>query len=299
MKEFIKKMIYKIPIIGSWKKDVDTYKTYYPPGHYANPFPSIQEVNKYADRIFDNKKKLYGINLRKEEQFFLLQQLSENYSKLIFSDSVRDGNRYFYNNPMYSYCDGIFLFLILLHIKPTRLIEIGSGFSSALLLDVVEKEKLKTKLTFIEPFPERLYRLISEKDKVSHQIISKPIQEVDLSLFDTLEKDDILFLDTSHILKTASDLYVEIFEILPRLKPGVIIHIHDIFPHFEYPKEWIYKQKAYNEAYFLKSFLMYNEHYEMVLMNSWIQQEFSAYISEHMPLVMKSKGSSLWLKKIK
>ena len=93
-------------------------------------------------------------------------------------------------------------------------------------------------------------------DRKRVRIFATPVQEVPLTLFDRLGENDILFLDTSHIAKTGSGGTFELFEILRRLKPGTIVHIHDIPYPFEYSREWVYAQRGYNEAYFVRAFLM-------------------------------------------
>ena len=97
------------------------------------------------------------------------------------------------------------------------------------------------------------------------------VQNVKLIEFEKLEPNDLLFIDSSHISKIGSDLNYLLFEVLPSLKPGVIIHFHDILYPFEYPYEWIEKGIYWNEAYLLKAFLMHNKNYEILLFNDTVK----------------------------
>jgi hypothetical protein len=121
--------------------------------------------------------------------------------------------------------------------------------------------------------------------------------EDDLDEDEELDENDILFLDTSHIVKTGNDVTYWLFNILPVLKPGVIIHIHDIFWPFEYSKEWIENQKCYNEIYFIRAFLMNNNDYEILFFNSYVQNEFKAKLIEIDLNLIDNSGASLYLRK--
>ena len=119
-----------------------------------------------------------------------------------------------------------------------------------------------------------------------------------MDVFATLERGDILFLDTTHISKTGSDVNHELFEILPRLSSGVVIHFHDIFADFDYPEDWIYDQnRSWNELYVLRAFLMYNESFEIIYANDAFAAARSELISEKCPQILENQGAGLWLRK--
>jgi predicted O-methyltransferase YrrM len=186
---------------------------------------------------------------------------------------------------------------MLRHLKPERVIEIGSGFSSALMLDVNEHFlENKTELTFVEPFPKRLNSLLTELDAKQTNIVEALVQEVDLNIFKRLEKDDILFIDSSHIVKTGSDLHHIFFNILPIINSGVYIHFHDVFYPFEYPKTWVLNGFNWNEDYFLRAFLMYNSDFEIVLFSDYLHK-FHKTAFKSMPMSYNNTGGNLWLVK--
>ena len=114
-----------------------------------------------------------------------------------------------------------------------------------------------------------------------------------------LEKNDILFIDSTHVSKAGSDVNYILFEILPTLKEGVIIHFHDVFYPFEYPQGWIEKGFAWNEDYLLRAFLMYNSNFELLFFNTYMEQFHKTWIAKNMPDILKNMGGGLWLRKVK
>lgn len=285
-------------------------KLFVSPNHYYSPINDSRVSEKeYTIHI---AKETAGIDLNIEAQFELLKTFKEYYKLYNYSDHQTLGKRFYMDNDFFSYSDAISYSNILVNFKPKKIIEIGSGFSSAMMLDLNENLfKNEIELTFIEPFPEeRLHDLISDKDK--SKIIKSFIQDVDIDIFSKLEENDILFVDTSHVSKYNSDVNHIIFEILPKLKKGVIIHFHDIFYPFEYPLEWIKQGRSWNETYLLRSFLMFNNSFEIIYFNSFLEKQYKDWFQENMPLclvsnkkiiidgiesIIKTTGQSIYLRK--
>lgn len=119
---------------------------------------------------------------------------------------------------------------------------------------------------------------------------------VSLAVFEKLNKGDILFVDSTYVSKTGSDVNYILFEILPVLKKGVIIHFHDVFYPFEYPKEWVFQGRNRNESYILKAFLMYNESFEIKLFSEYLHRHHKE-VFEDMPLCYLTAGGNLWVEK--
>lgn len=270
-----------------------------PAGAYGSPVISLKEIEKRQDAIFGRKKEIKGIDLNETGQFELIRSFKKYYDLLPFSSQPKKELRYYYDNGYFPYFDAISLFCIIRHFKPRRIIEVGSGFSSAVMLDTNELFfENAIDITFIEPFPQRLNSLLRETDNANLKV--KFLQDVDLELFTKLEKDDILFVDTSHVVKVGSELNHILFEIIPLLKPGVIIHFHDIFYPFEYPRSWVLKEKrSWNEIYFLQSFLMYNSAFSVLIFNSFLGHQNGEWLKENMPLCMRNTGGSFWMVKEK
>jgi predicted O-methyltransferase YrrM len=185
------------------------------------------------------------------------------------------------------------------HARPRKIVEVGSGYSSCVILDTNEIFLNNTvNCTFIEPYPKRLFSLVKEDDKSHFELIEKNLQDVDLKQFQQLSNNDILFIDSTHVSKTNSDVNYILFKILPSLQPGVLIHFHDILYPFEYPKAWLYEGRAWNEAYILRSFLQYNSSFKIEFFNTFLEHFHSALFLEKMPLCMKNTGASIWLRKL-
>ena len=115
---------------------------------------------------------------------------------------------------------------------------------------------------------------MTEKDKQNCSIIEESIQDISLDIFSELKKNDILFVDSSHVCKTGSDLNEIFFKILPLLPEGIYVHFHDIWWPFEYPSEWLLDNKwSWNEAYFLRAFLQYNNSFEIAFYNDYFAKK--------------------------
>jgi hypothetical protein len=274
--------------------------SYYPPGHFSSPIPNIKEVLSRQEELFDqNVSQIPGVDLREQQQLNLLETLSQYYADLPFTAEWNGSRRYYYENDLFSYGDAIILYSMLRHFRPKQVIEIGSGFSSALMLDTRElflKDSMA--LTFVEPHPGRLQSLLKKPEAQSHHLVEKRIQDLDLAIVESLEENDLLFVDSSHVLKLGSDVGHIIFQILPRLKKGVIVHFHDIPWPFEYPREWLARGIIWNEAYFLRSFLQYNTAFQILYFNAYVGIVHREILGQKMPFCLLNPGGSLWLKKV-
>jgi len=271
----------------------------FPPGHYYSPIISVKEVKEREHEIWKgvNRVQIDGIEINTDEQLALIKEFRNYYSELPFGENKKEGLRYYFNNTYYCHTDAITLYSVIRHYRPKRIIEVGSGFSSAVMLDTKQYFVNDLELTFIEPYPDRLFSLLTEEDKMKSKVIVQYLQKVDASNFDQLGKNDILFIDSTHVSKTGSDVNYILFEILPRIKSGVLIHFHDVFYPFEYPKEWVSEGRNWNEDYLLRAFLLYNKSFEIKVFVDFLHRHFKDIFSE-MPLFYKNTGGSLWLQKL-
>ena len=285
------------------------FLTLYPPGHYHSPIPDVEAVlsggGPFSDRTAEG---IPAVDLNESAQ----ADLAESFSKYLeegvpFPENPAEGKRYYFRNSFFSYGDAVVFYGFLRHFRPRKVIEVGSGFSSALLLDVKESHLGgQVDAVFIEPFPERLRMLFSAEDRERCRIIEKPVQEVEPGLFRTLDAGDLLFIDSSHVGKVRSDVGYIIHEILPALRGGVFVHFHDIPWPFEYPEAWFRLGRAWNEAYMIRAFLQYNNTFEIIYFNSMMEKCRPDLLKERMPLALKSPdspdtlgNSSLWLRKLR
>jgi predicted O-methyltransferase YrrM len=270
-----------------------------PPGHFHSPIPSLDEIRRDESRIFERIPRSLGvIYLQEQEQLSLLDALSAFYAEMPFRPHKAEGLRYYFENTSFGYSDAILLYCLLRFLKPARVIEVGSGFSSSVMLDTNERFLGGAiSLTFIDPHPDRLLSLMTDAPAHTATLLPFRLQDVDLSTFDALQANDILFIDSTHVGKIDSDVNHLFFEILPRLNPGVYVHVHDIIFPFEYPKVWVYEGRAWNEAYLLRAFLQYNSAFRVVLMNTFMERFHAPFFREKMPLCLMNTGGSLWMRK--
>lgn len=269
------------------------------PGHFYSPYPDIGFVERHKARIFDRQvKSIPGIDVREEDQLALIARFAGTYGELPFKDEPTAALRYHFRNPEFSYADAVILYSMLRHFRPRRVIEVGAGFSSAVMLDTNHLFLADSiAFTFIEPNPRRLFSLLRDADKERNQVIVDVVQNVPLERFADLAAGDILFVDSSHVAKTGSDVVHLFGNVLPRLGKGVLVHFHDVFWPFEYPEEWIREGRAWNESYVLKAFLQFNSAFRIVLFNSYLGIHHRAVVEQHLPLFLQNTGGSLWIEK--
>jgi hypothetical protein len=240
-----------------------------------------------------------GIDLNDARQIELLKKITAYYADFPFTPHREPANRYYYSNPMFGFNDGLTLYAFLRHFRPQKVIEIGSGFSSALMLDTSERYmKYSIDFTFIEPYPDRLNSLIRQDDIHKCRIIPAKVQDVSPELFHVLGRNDFLIIDSSHVVKIGSDLSQILFSILPQLNPGVLVHLHDVWWPFEYPESMIMEGRIWNEIYFIRAFLQFNRVFQVLYFGSYMQAEHRDLFDQKMTNYLKNNGKSLWLQKI-
>ena len=272
----------------------------FPPNHYYSPLLDIESLGPNECHMpFDSEECWEHIELRPEDQRSYYEDMLDRFPFLPFPSQKTQNFRYFTDNTWFPLPDAFTLSGIIRKEKPRRIIEVGSGFSSMVMLDTLERTHTSASLTFIEPFPERLNSLLWPGDKSSSTILAKRVQEVPLSLFDQLEAQDVLFIDSSHVAKIGSDVTFLLLRVLPRLKRGALVHLHDIFYPFTYPISWIREGRAWNESIFLRAFLMRNPDFQIIAFNSFARHSFPEVFRERFPDFLNDTGtSSIWLKKV-
>jgi hypothetical protein len=270
-----------------------------PPGHFYSPLPDLDEVDKRSGRIFGSKpESIGGVDLRTDSQVRLLEKLEGYYSDMPFDRASNPQSRYVRSKRAFPFQDAFVLYAMIREFRPERIIEVGSGSSSCVMLDSCEGLGLDTKPTFIEPFPEFLLSQIRETDASRFELRKQIVQDVPLDVFTALEPGDILFIDSSHVSKVGSDVNFLFFEVLPVLKPGVVVHFHDIFYPFEYSFQRLLEGVFWNEAYLLRAFLMFNPHFEILMFNDYLNLFLHDRIAKSFPLCAESPGASVWLRQI-
>jgi predicted O-methyltransferase YrrM len=268
---------------------------YVPPGHFCSPIPSREDIERALSQQ-PGGAAIQGIELHEKEQLALLNRLARYYPEISFPENKNDQYRYAFNNPSYSWCDAIVLYCMVREFRPARIIEVGSGHTSALLLDTNELDfNGRIECTFIEPYPELLRSLLKPADLLSAKIIECKLQDVDLALFTSLQAGDILFIDSSHVAKAGSDLLTLFFEVLPRLNPGTLVHFHDVFDRFEYPASWLCEGRGWNEQYILRAFLEFNSAFRVRLFTPFMISQHPEWFREKMPNCLRNTGGHIWI----
>jgi hypothetical protein len=269
-----------------------------PPGHFYSPVVEPKEVVGYVAARRKSKPPA-GIDIDVVRHQALWSELKPHFQNVPFGANPNAVCRYGFENPHYSYGDGLILHAMLRRFEPSRLVEVGSGHSSACALDTIEHFLgWRTQCTFIEPHPALLKGLLKPGDEDRIRIVAAPVQETSLDAFAELTEGDFLFVDSTHVLKTGSDVCHELFEILPKLASGVIVHFHDMFHAFEYPDQWIFgENRSWNELYAMRAFLMYNAEFEILFFSDFFTQTCRETIERDLPLMLKNPGANLWLRR--
>lgn len=281
-----------------WRQNLKQYENFFRSDHYYSPIPVVAEVQRREHLIFDRQcRSVAGIDLRESEQLKLLEQLRPYAAELPFPEQQSTDCRYWLDNRFFPYLDGVIYYSMIRHCRPRRVIEIGSGFSSAVFLDTNEQFfDGSISGTCIDPDTSRLDALMTKTDRESTRVLPQVVQDVPLEEFERLQANDILFVDSSHVAKIGSDVNDILFRILPALAPGVYIHVHDVFYPFEYPKQWVYGGWAWNEAYMLRAFLQFSREFRIAIWPDFLQQFHRETVSSNLPFCHSNSGS-IWLQK--
>src|SRR5579883_818038 len=218
--------------------------------HYHEPFVSARQLAAPLDQ----ERHLPGINWNLDEQLALLSAMKYSQELADLSAPSSDPMAFRLKNGSFESGDAEFLYQLVRLKRPRRIFEIGSGNSTRLvrraLAKNIEEDHVECRHVCIEPFEAPWL------ERIGALIVRKRLEELDTSMFKELQENDILFIDSSHIIRPQGDVLVEFLEILPSLQPGVIVHVHDIFSPRDYLTEWITKDvRLWNEQYLLEAFL--------------------------------------------
>ena len=262
-------------------------KLHVPPGHPYSPIPSRADIARTPDTDADGVFAIPGVDLRQEHQWNLLEKLLPLYPGVV--DLLQSAPRFSLDNTWFSGADAVFMALMLRHLHPTRVVEVGSGYSSALILDCLPE----VDATFIDPAPQRARALLG--DEV--EIMAEPVQDIEPNVFAGLDAGDVLAIDSSHVMRAGSDVHHLLFTVLPCLPPGVHIHVHDIFFPFEYPRAWLDAGVAFSEAYAWRAILTNASTPRIVLWNHMLIRDDRPWFTRNMPTCLSApfRTGGLWL----
>jgi predicted O-methyltransferase YrrM len=271
-------------------------------GHYYSPVPDNRELAREPRRsqVWPTQPRVTpGIDWNADGQRRLATEVFARQDRLEFADDESpDATEYWTGNGQYPPLDAWVLEAFLRELRPRRTIEIGSGFSS-LVTARVNRELLGESMTFtcIEPNPRQF--LLDGVTGIT-EVRLEQVQDTPLSLFDELDDRDVLFVDTSHTVKTGGDVVWIYSEIIPRLRPGVVVHIHDAFLPGDYPEQWVREGWGWNETYFINAFLAFNSAFEILFGAQWMLQNAPDAIERAFPGFARHRergGASLWIRR--
>lgn len=264
------------------------------PVHFYQPIPDTQSL---PETLWNRPSELIGIDMNDAMQLDLLRNHFPKFRREFDEFPVEppgEPGRFHFNNGLFDGTDALVAYCMIRHFQPRLIVEVGSGFSSLLAAEAVAKNN-NSALICIEPFPLDFLR---QGFPGLHSLIEKKVEDLDLEFFSQLESGDILFIDSSHTVKIGGDVNYLFLEVLPRLKPGVIVHIHDIFLPFDYRRAWVMDEhRFWTEQYLLQAFLIFNAGFEVLMANAYLAHR---YMKDLKATFMNSPwwgGGSFWMRR--
>ena len=266
--------------------------------HYYEPLPDFARIT--IDQT-SRRRCSEAIDFNLGRQVESVRRLGERYRAELLELASNAAVGFDFQNDYFAGLDAAVYYALVRDLKPARIIEIGSGYSTRiadLALHRNAAEGRRGRLTCIEPFPEP--RLMDARLDID--LIEQPVEHLAVDVFNVLTAGDILFIDSSHAVKFGGDVCREFLDILPSLKPGVWVHVHDIFFPHDYPAEWLLEKRiAFNEQYLLEAFLSYNQTFSVQIANYWLALEFAADVAALWPDIQKAARhqgrASFWMRK--
>lgn len=249
---------------------------------------------KHLTRPLSEDRVLPGLNLNVAEQLAFLENFdfNEELLALPLHEVDKDTPHFFYHNEWYSLGDAEYLYNMIRHLKPQRIIEVGSGVSTLLAREAIEKNKIENanyscQHICIEPY-ERPWLTSLEVE-----LVREKVETIQLDFFNQLEAGDILFIDSSHIIRPQGDVLFEYLEVLPRLQSGVYIHVHDVFTPRDYDEGWIIKHHLlWNEQYLLEAFLSFNDQFRIIGALNFLSNHHRESLGVKCPIFASEEGLS-------
>lgn len=244
------------------------------PVHFTSNVPDLRLL---PDSIWQQSSELVGLDIKRDKQLQLLEIFESSY-KLSYdafpANKSAIPHEFFLNNGTFGSIDAEIAYCMVRHFKPQRIIEVGSGASTCVLAQSIvqnqrESSTYSCQLVSIDPYPSEI---VKHGLPGHSELIQRQIQEMPLDFFRDLAENDILFIDSTHIAEIGSDVVFEFLEIIPRLKRGVLIHVHDVFLPASYPREWVHNEHWFwNEQYLLQAFLAFNSAFEVLWAGSFMR----------------------------
>jgi len=258
------------------------------PNHFYSPIPDTRTL---TDELWQRESELPGIDMRDDAQLALLNgivdRLGAELDALPCQQQEADAGGYFVDNGAFESVDAELYYSMIRSHRPDRVVEIGAGWSTLLSIQALRANHSDAAdatghLLAVEPYPYDFVRAALEEASDVAELRDTPLQDLPLDVFESLGHNDILFIDSSHVLRIGSDVQYAFMEVLPRLRPGVLVHVHDVFLPGEYPKEWLLgtEHRFWNEQYLLQAYLSHNSRREVIWGSSWMHRRHPAELEK-------------------
>ena len=259
------------------------------PAHYYSCVPEIRELER-TQHLWRKRSEMPGVNCDVDDQVAALRRICAPYQNEYAGNKTYVQATAAGSGPGYGYVEAQALHGFIRHHKPRRVVEVGSGVSTRCSLAALELNRRETgqlaSMTCIVPFPFRWLR-----DTTEVTLVPTRVQEVAMEVFVRLGENDLLFIDSSHMVKPGSDVNFLVLEVLPRLRPGVLVHVHDIFFPFDYPKDlmrtFLY---AGGENSLLRAFLINNAQARIIFAMSMLHYDRPEVLKEIFPEYQRQGG---------
>lgn len=272
----------------------------FPAGHFYSPIVDRNFVKRYESYLWRFKKdeEILGFDINRTEQKKLLELEFTKFLKDFDypAEKIEGRITYYQKNGMFSGLDSRALFVMIHKFLPKRIVEVGGGFSSLLMMDINNRFfNGNIDIDIIEPYPGDFLEVCCLESK--NKLHKMPVQDAPIEMFEQLQENDILFIDSSHVTKLGSDVNHLFFNVLPRLSKGVLVHFHDIFIPDEYPKKWIFEEnRSWNEQYLLQAFLMFNSNFKVLFGSYYAATRLKEDVIYSCGQLYS--GGSFWLQKV-
>ncbi len=264
------------------------------PVHFYQPIPDTQSL---PETLWNRPSELAGIDMNDAMQLDLLRnhfpKFRGEYDQFPAEPTGEPGRFYLYNG-LFDGPDALVAYCMIRHFRPGLIIEVGSGFSSLVAAEAIAKNG-GSELICIDPFPLDFLR---KGVPGLHSLIEKKVEDIDPEFFSQLHSGDILFIDSSHTVRIGGDVNYLFLEVLPRLKPGVIVHVHDIFLPFDYRRDWVTDEfRFWSEQYLLQAFLTFNSTFEVLMANNYLGHYYEDAVKTAFPSLTSWGGGSFWMRR--
>lgn len=255
------------------------------PNHYYTSVADVHELRRQR-RIWANRSAMIGVDMNVVEQAGQLLQMVKPYESEYRGNAAYNEGTARGFGPGFGYIEAQCLHGVLRALKPRKVCEVGSGVSTYCALRALarnESEGHTAQLTCIEPNPSKFLRSMRSKKAV--ELIEQPVQAVDPNLFQELEAGDLLFIDTTHVVKPGGEVIYLYLEAIPRLRPGVIVHIHDIYFPYLYQRDLLQLRNLFqwSETALLLALLVNNKRLSVLFCLSLLHYDAPAVLSSVFP----------------